>query len=102
MAAPHIAIASTDHGAQLKAYRNALKLVITEGPLLLAKMALMIDGDGSSAEHFSYMQEKFGFADDAGAKAAYDELSSVLFKLGTNGSVTDVNAAVLQVFNKFR
>lgn len=65
-------------------------------------MGLMIDGDGSQAAHFAYMQGKFGFVDNAGAKAAYDELSSILAKLNTDASVSSVNAALLQVFNKFR
>jgi hypothetical protein len=65
-------------------------------------MSLMIDGDGSSSTHYTYMQGKFGFVDDAAAKSAFEELSSVLFKLNTNDSVSSVNAAILQVFNKFR
>ncbi len=69
---------------------------------LLATMTLMIDGDGSDAAHFSYMQSKFGFADNATAKAGYEELASALAKLNTDGSVSNVNAAILQLLNKFR
>jgi hypothetical protein len=67
-----------------------------------ASMALMIDGDGTQAAHFTYLTAKYGFSSDADAKAAWDELNSLLFKLNTNASVTDVAAAIAQVFNKFR
>lgn len=45
---------------------------------------------------------KFGFATNDVAKAAYDELNSLAFKLNTDVEVTAVNAALLQVFAKFR
>ena len=69
---------------------------------VLGVMGFMIDGDGSLAAHFSYATTKFGFGSDADTKAAYEELQSLAFKLNTNSSVTDVNAALLQAFNKFR
>jgi hypothetical protein len=65
-------------------------------------MALMLNGDGTNATHFPYITTKFGFATDADAKAAWDELNSVLFKLTTDASVSSVNAAILQLFNKLR
>lgn len=68
----------------------------------LATLALMIDGDPSNAANYTYMKDRYSFVDNAEAKGAYDELSSLMFKLNTNGSVTDVNAALLQAFNKFR
>ena len=60
------------------------------------------DGDGSDAAHFTYATLKMGTTSDAQTKALYDELASLLFKLNTNSSVTDVNAALLQAFAKFR
>lgn len=69
---------------------------------IFATMGLMIDGDGSSADHFGYIKDKFGFDDNAGAKAGYEELASCLEKLNTDSSVSSVNAAILQVLNKFR
>lgn len=62
----------------------------------------MIDGDGTSATHFTYVQQRFSFADTTAAKAAWDELNSLYAKLTTNVSVADVNAALLQAFAKFR
>jgi len=65
-------------------------------------ITVMIDGDGSQADHFTYATTKFGFGSDADTKAAYEELQSLAFKLNTNASITDMNAALLQAFNKFR
>ena len=62
----------------------------------------MKDGDGSQAAHFARATTLLGFPDDATTKAAYDELNSLQAKLNTNASVTDVNAALLQAFAKFR
>jgi len=103
MAVNHISYsASTQHGALLHAALAQLEAKFDDLNDIHATMALMIDGDGSQAAHFPYMTSKFGFTSDAVAKAAYDELSSLLFKLNTNTSVTDVNAAMLQAFNKLR
>jgi hypothetical protein len=71
-------------------------------------MALMIDGDGSQASQFTYMSTKFGYdgadqtAKNVNAKASWDELNSLLFKLNSNTSQVSVNAALLQVFDKHR
>lgn len=103
MAVSHISYQqNTQHGAKLAGALVRLEDAFGDLNEIKNTMALMIDGDGSSATHFAYMQDKFGFVDNAGAKAAYEELASVLSKLNTNSSVTDVNAAILQVFNKFR
>lgn len=103
MAVSHITYnQGTQHGALLKTALAQLESGLDRGNEILATMARMIDGDGSQAAHFAYMQAKFGFTDDAGAKAAYEELASLLSKLNTNGSVTDVNAALMQAFAKFR
>lgn len=92
----------TQHGALLRRGLLGLEEALSRLNEIKNTMALMIDGDGSDASHFAYMQDKFGFADNAGAKAAWEELNSALFKLNTNDSVSSVNAALLQLFNKFR
>ena len=69
---------------------------------VLNVMQQMLDGDGSQAAHFTYFVSKFGFADTAGAKAAWDELNSMMAKLNTDGSVSSVNAAVKQIIAKLR
>lgn len=90
------------HGRLL---RSALHML--EGGLdalndAFASMTHMKDGDGSQAAHFTELTSRFGFTTDAKAKDAYDELNSLQAKLNTNASVTDVNAALLQAFSKFR
>lgn len=70
---------------------------------LIGTMALMLNGNGTDEAHFTaYVIGAFGFADAAGAKAAWDELNSVHAKLTTDAQVTNVHAALLQAFNKFR
>ncbi len=93
---------NTQHGQLLHSAITRLEDSFDDLNEIKGAMALMIDGDGSQAAHFAYMTVKFGFDTDALAKAAYDELASLLGKLNTNASVTDVNAALLQAFNKFR
>jgi hypothetical protein len=68
----------------------------------LGTMTLMLTGDGSQAAHFSEITLRYGFVSDAESKGAYEELNSLAFKLNTNASVTDVHAAFIQAFNKFR
>lgn len=93
---------NSQHGSALRNALTNLESAFEQLNQTHATMALMFDGDGSDASHFAYMQGKFGFADNAAAKAAFDELASLLFKLNTNSSVSDVNAAMTQAFNKFR
>lgn len=103
MAVAHIAYSqASQHGAILRSGLISLEDSLARLNGIKGTMQLMIDGDGSSADHYAYMQGKFGFASNADAKAAWDELNSALFKLNTNSSVTDVNAALLQLFAKFR
>lgn len=80
--------------------------MLEEGRETLVKakdvMQVMIDGDGSSATHFTEVTARFGFTDNATAKAGWDELNSALFKLTTDAQVSSVQAAMLQLFSKLR
>lgn len=73
----------------------------------LAAAAQMIDGNGSEASHFDLLANKRGYvANDyadanTAAKAAYDELSSLHFKMTSNSSITDMAAALDQACAKF-
>lgn len=100
------------HGRLL---RSGLSLETARETLIKARdcMQTMIDGDGSSIAHFDEVVRKFGcdgwVADNAVtdpqrtvAKAIYDELNSALFKLTTDSSVSSVQAALLQLFNRLR
>lgn len=90
------------HGRYL---RRSLQM-LEEGREQLIKtkdvMQTMINGDGSSSTHFPEVTSRFGFTDDATAKAAWDEINSALSKLTTDASVTSVQAALLQLFSKLR
>lgn len=68
----------------------------------LANMTHMIDGDGTSATHFTEVTTRYGFLNNDHAKAAWDELNSLMAKLNTDASVSNVNAALLQIFAKMR
>lgn len=103
MAVNHIGFdKTTPHGNLLYNHLSRMEMAFDGLNDILGTMALMIDGDGTDPAHFSYMATKFGFESNAVAKAAYDELASVLAKLNTDGSVSMVNAAMLQAFAKFR
>lgn len=65
-------------------------------------MIQMRDGDGSQAAHYAEVTSKFGFASDAKAKAAFDELDSAYSKTSGDGSVSNVRAARDQLFAKLR
>lgn len=65
-------------------------------------MIQMRDGDGSQAVHYAEVTTRFGFASDAKAKAAFDELDSAYSKTSGDGSVSNVRAARDQLFAKLR
>ena len=94
--------AGLPHGALLRKALVGLETGLDDLLDTVACMAMMIDGDGSDAAHFGEVKSRYAFFDNATAKAAWDELNSLKFKLSTNASVTDVNAALIQAFNKFR
>jgi tetrahydromethanopterin S-methyltransferase subunit H len=103
MAVQHLAFnADTQHGRLLRRGLTQLEDGLDQLNDLKGTMQLMIDGDGSQAAHFTYLTAKFGFGSNDDAKAAWDELNSLLFKLNTKSQVSDVNAALLQAFSKFR
>lgn len=103
MAVTHISYnSSTQHGTLLHAALKGLEDGLDLLNDTLSSMSRMIDGDGSQDAHYAYMRDKFGFPTEAEAHAAFNELNSAAFKLNTNASVTDMNAALLQVFSKFR
>lgn len=105
MAITHIkyGAAGATHSTLISVAKNRLEE--GKGALadLIATMALMINGDGTQEAHFTaYVIDAFGFPDAATAKAAWDELNSVHGKISGDGSVSFVNAALNQFFNKFR
>ena len=76
-------------------------------------MQTMINGDGSAIAHFDEVVKRFGVEgwsiSDAitdpmrtTAKGIWDELNSALSKITTDSSVSSVQSALLQLFNKLR
>lgn len=116
MAFNHISFSqSTVHGARLR----SLLIMLEQGDDLMADvrdvMIQMRDGDGSQNVHYAEVTKRFGFGDydvttggaptdaqNAKAKAAFDELDSAYSKTSGNGSVSNVRAARDQLFAKLR
>lgn len=90
------------HGRLLRRGLSQLEEGISVLQQAKGTMAMMIDGDGSNIAHFSEFVTRFGFGSTTDAKAAWDELNSLLSKLTTDAQVTFVNAAMVQAFAKFR
>lgn len=105
----------TQYGSKL---RNMLTLA-EQGDDLMADvrdmMIQMRDGDGSQNVHYAELTKRFGFGDydittggaptdaqNAVARAAFEELDSAYSKTSGNGSVSNVRAARDQLFNKMR
>lgn len=77
-------------------------------------MIQMRDGDGSQNVHYAEVTKRFGFGDydpvqgaptdaqNAKARAAFEEIDSAYAKTSGNGSVSSVRAARDQLFAKLR
>jgi len=68
----------------------------------IGTMSQMIDGDGTQDSHYTYMTTHYGFGSNEVAHAAFNELSAIKGKVLVDTSVTNVHAALIQAFNKFR
>ena len=90
------------HGVILRQGLTQLESGFNSLNNVLNSMNHMVDGDGSDIAHFDEMVVRYGFPDTTTAKAAWDELNSVLAKLNTDASVTTVNSSLLQIFSKMR
>ncbi len=82
----------------LTQFENGLKTISD----IRDTMTLMIDGDGSNESMFNEVTLRFGTISNTASKAAWDELNSCLAKQFTDGSITFVNAAREQLFDKLR
>lgn len=105
----------TQYGAKL---RQMLSLMEQGDDLMTDVRDVMIqmrDGDGSQNVHYAEVTKRFGFggydvttggdptdAQNAKARAAFEELDSAYSKTSGNGSVTNVRAARDQLFAKLR
>lgn len=101
MALTHVGFSrGTPAGGRLDNLLNHLRAFMDSMPHELATMAKMVNGDGSLAAHFTYMTDKYGFDNDAAAKAAFDELNAAWAKVAGDTSQTNVNAALKQVVDR--
>lgn len=75
-----------------------MKMIVTE----LATSTAMIDGDGSNEAHYNQHVLSYGYASTADAKAAHAELAALVGKLTSDGSQTNVLAAINQFLARFR
>jgi uncharacterized membrane-anchored protein len=93
----------TQYGRQLRRMLQQAEESDEATPDILQTMVFMCEGgDTSNAANFTEVTTRFGFASNAKAKEAYDELASFWSKISGNGSVQDVRAARDQLFNKLR
>ncbi len=103
MAFSHIAFnQQLEYGGKLRSSLATVEDGRTRLIQIRDTMTFMIDGDGSNSTQFGEVATRFGFVDNASAKAAWDELNSYLGKVTTDASVSSVDAAFKQLMNKLR
>jgi hypothetical protein len=103
MAVAHIQFnESTLHGQRLRTALRDLEKGLDGLNDVFETMKLMRElVEGQPTTIGQYLADKYGFPDTDVAAAGFAELDSCLAKLNTNASVTDVNAAMKQLFRKF-
>jgi hypothetical protein len=82
MAAAHISIQSTEWGNKLKAFRNAVALVVAEGPALKAKMDAMID-TAATPDDYTQLETQFGLEGGKG-ETLWGEHATLVLALQAN------------------
>lgn len=107
MAAGHI---KTDKTKEItRNLDRGLNMLLESKELLtnvLAAMVQMIDNGGASVGDFALLATEGGYSPgdyasaNAAAQASYNELASLLAKLNTDDSVTNVDAAIKQIAAK--
>jgi hypothetical protein len=96
VAVQHIAIDETKpHGRKLRRGLDMLEEALTILNDEANAMPFMVD-----AGNYAHLEAQFGLTAGKGVTAKA-ELESMLAKLNTNDQVTNVNAAIQQVFNFF-
>jgi hypothetical protein len=90
------------HGRLLRRWLNGIEEAVDGGSDVLAVMTQMLTGDPAQEASFGTITTRFGFASNADAKGAWDEINSAYSKVSGNGSVDSVNAALTQVIAKLR
>ena len=99
MATNYIKFDDTSHGGRL--LRNGLNQ-LESGLNTLKGVLGMLDQAKDDGNVSGTISTLLGTPDITTAQAAYSELSADLAKLTTDASVTNVQTALTQLFNKFR
>jgi hypothetical protein len=94
--------AQTPYGAMLRSSLRTNEDADLQFTRVRDVMIQMRDGDGSQDAHYAELTTRFGFASDAKARAAFEELDSCYSKTSGNGSVSNVRAARDQFFARLR
>ena len=98
MAILHLSLGQTPHAVGIRSTLAAVKGGLDR--LNDEHKSLELMKDSQTGLFTSYAVSMLGAPDIATVQAVFDELSALLAKLNTNGSVTDVNAAILQAHRK--
>lgn len=105
---------TTKYGRMLRNLLNQIELGDEAFVDVRDVMIQMRDGDGSQNVHYAEVTKRFGFGDydvtqgapsdaqNAIARAAFEELDSAFSKTSGNGSVSNVRAARDQFIAKLR
>ena len=91
---------TSTHGKFVQSAVTSLKQGKRTLAEVLGFMAQMVDGDTANAANYTYLATALGCPDNATAKGIFDELNSLNGKITTDASVSFVNAAIEQAFNK--
>jgi hypothetical protein len=94
--------AQTEYGSRLRSALSQVEDGLDRLVHARDTITFMVDGDGSSDAMFTEVTTRYGFPDNATAKAAWDELNSYIAKETTDATVDHVDAARKQLFNKLR
>lgn len=102
MAVTHIySSRATEYGAKLHTALDQFDAGLRGLIEIAGTMDFMHDeAQATTEDKWAPLKPYFGFATGVAAKAAYDELMSLIAKLTTDASVTFVDAAIKQVRKK--
>lgn len=93
---------TTNYGRLLRSLLTTMETSDDQFADIRDVMIQMRDGDGSDDSHYGIVKVRFGFENEAKARAAFEELDSAFSKTSGNGSVSNVRAARDQLFAKLR
>lgn len=93
---------NTKHGASLSRALTSFEQGMNDLVAQFATMDLMKDPAASGDAVYDAIRTEYGFPTSALAHAGYDELNSALSKVTVDTEVSNVYAALKQLFAKYR